>query len=265
MAAPGAAAARSRDRKNMAKDERPRYLQVATELKRSIADGTYPVGARLPTEVELCKEFGISRFTARGAMRVLSTAGLVTSRPRVGAVVLATPAEARFSQGASSLRDLLQYAQDTEVRFIYVGHVALSKAQAREFGAAAGAEWTFAIGLRYQGSAENGIKPGDAHPISLTRLFLNPVLKGIDEQLRQGPRAVYALIERNYKKSIERVEQDIHAVVLDASDAANLNAKQGAPALRVVRRYYGDDGQLLEVADSVHPADRFSYHMQMRK
>ena len=54
-------------------------------------------------------------------------------------------------------------------------------------------------------------------------------------------------------------------MVLDADDAANLGAQPGAPALRIVRRYYGDDGRLLEVADNVHPSDRFTYRMQLRK
>src|SRR5215203_4851633 len=62
------------------KDGQARYLQIARELKRTIADGTYAVGARLPTELELCEQFGISRFTARAAVRVLSSAGLVTRR-----------------------------------------------------------------------------------------------------------------------------------------------------------------------------------------
>ena len=38
-----------------------------------------------------------------------------------------------------------------------------------------------------------------------------------------------------------------------------------APALRIVRRDDSDDGRLLELADNVHPSDRFTYQMQLRK
>ena len=248
-----------------AKDEsnggQPRYLQVARELKRSIADGSYPVGARLPTELELCEQFGISRFTARAAVRILSSAGLVVRRQRVGTVVVATPDDARYSHDAASLRDLLQYAQDTELRLMYIGKVALTKAQAREFGVKPGEEWTYAIGMRHEAKTNGN---GD-RPFCLTRLYLNPALKGIETRLRARKTAVYALIENEYKIPIERVEQDFHAVVLDADDAANLGAQVGAPALRIVRRYYSDDGRLLELADNVHPSDRFTYQMQLRK
>jgi DNA-binding GntR family transcriptional regulator len=241
----------------------PRYLQIARELRRGIADGTWPVGARLPTELELCEQFGISRFTARAAVRVLSSAGLVTRRQRVGTIVIALPDDARYRQDAASLPDLLQYAQDTELRLVYVGKVTLSRTQAREFGAEAGAEWIYAIGIRHEGA--NGKAKIGGRPFCLTRLFLNPVLKGIESKLRERKTAVYALIEREYRIPIERVEQDLQGIVLDADDAANLGAKPGAPALRIVRRYYSDDGRLLEVADNIHPSDRFTYHMQLRK
>ena len=130
----------------------PRYLQIAAELTQAIAQGVYPVGARLPTELELCERFGISRFTAREAVRVLSAAGLVTRRQRAGTVVIATPDEARYTHDAASVRDLLQYALDTELRLLYIGKVALDKERARQFGATPGEEWVYAIGVRIETS-----------------------------------------------------------------------------------------------------------------
>lgn len=248
----------------------PRYLQIARELKRGIAEGKWPVGARLPTELELCEQFGISRFTARAAVRMLGSAGLVTRRQKVGTIVIATPDDTRYRQEAAALPDLLQYAQDTELRLLYVGKVTLSRAQAREFGAEAGAEWIYAIGVRHEVNGKGkgkgkGAKDGAGRPFCLTRLFLNPVLKGIESKLRERKTAIYALIEREYRTPIERVEQDLQGILLDADDAANLGTRPGAPALRIVRRYYSDDGRLLEVADNIHPSDRFTYHMQLRK
>jgi DNA-binding GntR family transcriptional regulator len=235
-----------------------RYLQVARELKRAISDGRYPVGSRLPTELELCESFGISRFTAAAAIRVLSSAGLITRRRRIGTEVIATPDETRYTQDMGSVRDLQQYATDTELQLVYIGRVALSRAQARDFGAEAGQEWVFALGVRRGGEKRD-------QPICVTRLFLNPGLQGIETRLRKRKSAVYAMIESEYGAVIERVEQDLTGVVLDADDAANLECLPGAPALKIVRRYYADDGRLLEVAENVHPSDRFTYHLQLRR
>jgi GntR family transcriptional regulator len=249
-----------------AKDDEsaPRYLQIARELTAAITSGRYPVGARLPTELELCEHFAISRFTAREAVRVLSSAGLVTRRQRVGTVVIATPDEARYTHAASSVSDLFQYAQDTELRLIYIGKLALARDRAQQFGAKVGDEWTYAVGLRSE-TALAPAKAKDTRPICVTRLFLNPLLKGIDAKLRERKTAVYALIEREYKVNIQRVEQELQSVALGADDAANLGTSAGSPALLVLRRYYDDRDQLLEVAENIHPGDRFTYRMQLRK
>jgi DNA-binding GntR family transcriptional regulator len=240
----------------------PIYQQIAAQLRAAIADGTYPVGARLPTELELCEQFGISRFTARGAVRLLLTAGLVSRRQRVGTVVIALPGDARYSHDVTSVRDLFQYAQDTELRLVYIGKVALTRAMARDFGVDAGEEWIYCMGIRHDDRVERGKK---TRPICITRLFLNPSLTGIEGKLRERKTAVYALIEREYKVSIQRVEQELQGVLLDADDAANLESEPGAPALRILRRYYSDQGTLLEVADNIHPSDRFTYRMELRR
>jgi GntR family transcriptional regulator len=245
-------------------DSGPRYLQIARDLTAAIASGRYPVGSRLPTELELCERFAISRFTAREAVRVLSTAGLVTRRQRVGTVVIATPDEARYTHAASSVADLFQYAQDTELRLIYIGKLALARDRAQQFGAKVGDEWTYAMGLRTESTLAPA-KARDSRPICVTRLFLNPLLKGIDTKLRERKTAVYAIIEREYQLNIQRVEQELHSIALDADDAANLGTTAGSPALLMLRRYYDDRDQLLEVAENIHPGDRFTYRMQLRK
>ena len=53
-------------------DAAPRYLQIARELTAAIASGRYPVGARLPTELELCEQFAHQPLHRARAVRVLS-------------------------------------------------------------------------------------------------------------------------------------------------------------------------------------------------
>ena len=244
-------------RRVQAADEAPRYLQIARDLRRAIAEGRYPLGAQLPTEHELCRKLGVSRFTIREAIRVLSTAGLVRRKPRSGTVVAALPDDARYSHGMGSLRDLFQYAHSTHFQYVYIGRVGLSKAQARTLSASAGEEWIYAVALRRE--------TADAQPFGVTRLFLNPALKGIEQALRSAPGPVYSLIEREFGVRIDRVEQVISGIVLDEQDAANLGVPAGTPGLSIRRSYFDEDGRLVEFADTLHPADRFTYRMELRR
>jgi DNA-binding GntR family transcriptional regulator len=250
-----------------AEADTPRYQQVARDLKAAIKSGRYPIGARLPTEAELCERFSISRFTAREAVRLLATAGLVTRRQRAGTVVVALPDEARYTPTLASINDLLQYARDTEMRTIHIGRIALDKARARAFGAEPGREWIHLVGIRREaaGGAARPRPRQPARPMCVTRVYINPVLEGIEARLRTRRSTIYALIEHEFGRSIERVEQDLAGTLLDAEDAAHLDARAGAAALLVVRRFFDADGTLLQVSESVHPADRFTFRMQLRK
>ncbi|MBB5707075.1 GntR family transcriptional regulator [Sphingopyxis panaciterrulae] len=54
-----------------------RYHQVYSILRGWIFDGTYPAGAKLPPEGELCERLGVSRITSRKALDLLVSEGLV--------------------------------------------------------------------------------------------------------------------------------------------------------------------------------------------
>ncbi|BCY08548.1 FadR/GntR family transcriptional regulator [Actinoplanes sp. L3-i22] len=64
--------------------------QVADQLRRRIADGEFPVGALLPTEMELTQELGVSRNSVREGLRALVHAGLLGAKAGYGTFVTAT-------------------------------------------------------------------------------------------------------------------------------------------------------------------------------
>jgi DNA-binding FadR family transcriptional regulator len=58
--------------------------QVIEWLGVPIVRGEYAPSGALPTEAQLCEQFGVSRTVVREAMKVLSAKGLVESRPKRG-------------------------------------------------------------------------------------------------------------------------------------------------------------------------------------
>lgn len=62
---------------------------IVVHLVDAILSGAYPVGASLPNEMELATAHGVSRTAAREAMQKLASLGLIESRRRKGATVLA--------------------------------------------------------------------------------------------------------------------------------------------------------------------------------
>lgn len=62
---------------------------IADELRRRIREGVYPPGSRIPTQVALAGEFGISSVTLQRAIDQLAEFGLVEPRGRLGTFVCA--------------------------------------------------------------------------------------------------------------------------------------------------------------------------------
>lgn len=79
-------------------------------MAQHIAEGTWPVGSRIPTEPALAETLGISRNTVREAVRVLLYAGLLEVRQGDGTYVraLTSPAEAMRVISRASLREHLE-------------------------------------------------------------------------------------------------------------------------------------------------------------
>jgi GntR family transcriptional regulator len=71
--------------------EIPRWRQVYAVMSEQILDGTYEPGARLPSAMAICDEFGISQVTAKRVLTELRKAGLAEMQVGIGTFVTELP------------------------------------------------------------------------------------------------------------------------------------------------------------------------------
>lgn len=70
----------------------PAYLQVAADLRKQIAGGALPVGAKLPSMTQLRELYGVSNTVIRDALNELRREGLVVGQQGKGVFVRAETA-----------------------------------------------------------------------------------------------------------------------------------------------------------------------------
>jgi len=90
----------------------PAYEQVAEQLRQLILKGELEPGDRLPVEGELCALFGVSRSTAREALRVLAARDLVhTTRGTKGGTFVSKTDLSKVSQYLETSLGLMSGAE----------------------------------------------------------------------------------------------------------------------------------------------------------
>lgn len=90
----------------------PRYLQVASVLRRRIRDGLWSVGDKIATLEELEREFSVARVTVRQAIDLLQSEGLVKSFQGRGTFVTKTIENDRWLQLATDWESLIAPIRD---------------------------------------------------------------------------------------------------------------------------------------------------------
>ncbi|KHD24647.1 histidine utilization repressor [Vibrio caribbeanicus] len=89
----------------------PLYLQIKKYINDKIESGQWPIGHRITTEIELTKQFNVSRMTVNKAIRDLVAEGKLQRRPRLGTFVCSNEDKAE-----SPLLDIRNIAEEVTHR-----------------------------------------------------------------------------------------------------------------------------------------------------
>lgn len=235
----------------------PLYLQAASALRKDIVEGAYPVGSLLPSEDELCKRFGVSRYTVREALRLLRNDGLVTSRQGAGTVVVPPRPQGTDVHHVMSINDLVAFGHDTRLVIESIKMVEIDARLADRTGLPEGEEWLEVRGHRQ-------IDDADA-PFCWVEYYINRAFAAVGRLLQRPTGPIFALIEDLFGVSVVEVDQQISATLVTALLAGSLKVKEGSPALEIRRVYKTGDGRIAQVTFNTHSAAGFQHSMTMRR
>jgi GntR family transcriptional regulator len=230
----------------------PAYAQIEERLVELIESGRLSVGDRLPAERDLAEWVGVSRMTARAALRSLAQRGVVERGVGRGTFV----ARAKVDH------DLTQFAGFTEM----VRRQGLApNARIRAINEVAAPE-TVASALQVEPGAPmyrlERVRFADDEPLTLEDSWVPaerfPGL--LDHDVRGS---LYALMDEVYERAPVRAVERLEPVLALEHHADALGVAIGAPLMRVERVAFAADDVPVELAHDHHRGDRARFVVEV--
>lgn len=227
----------------------PQYRQIEQALRERVA--TLRPGERLPSDSELCAEFGVSRMTARNAMHRLAEDGLIDRQPGRGSFVAEPPAHRRANRLMTFTQEMLRRGRVPSSRMLTRVIRPSTTAEAASLGIPSRQPIVHLRRLRCADdepiAIESAVLIGDCADAVMTA---DLVRGSLHETLA---RAGYVL---------RRGTGTIAAAAATAEEARLLGIRTGDPLLLERRVILDGRGRRIEATASVYPADRYALEVQ---
>ena len=227
----------------------PQYRQIEQALRERIA--TLRPGERLPSDADLCAEFGVSRMTARNAMQRLAVDGLIRREPGRGSFVAKPSAHRRTNR-------LMTFTQE----MLRSGRVPSSRVLTRVIRPSTAAEATsLGIPPRQPVVHLRRLRLADDQPIALETAVLVGACAGavMTADLVRG--SLHETL-RLAGFVMARGTGTIAAATATAEEARLLGIRTGDPLLIERRIIEDEQGHEIEATISAYPADRYALEVQ---
>lgn len=230
--------------------EGPLYIQIAERLRDEIS--TLDSGARIPSEPQLARDWGVSRFTVAKAVETLVDEGLITRRQGSGSFVAEEPL--RRSPGY-----LLSFTEAVEAAGHSTSHRLLSYEEA---------EWH--DGLPYEEGKPlvllDRLRMVDGSAIARHRSVLSAELvetTGLTRKVAaQEGFSLYRFFDE-HGLSVHSATERLVACSASAGDRKLLDLADDAVVVAVTRHSFAADGRPLDAVSAIYDARRYSYEARL--
>jgi GntR family transcriptional regulator len=225
----------------------PIFEQIMERLREAIAEGPLGADQRLPSEVSLAEQFGVSRMTVRKAVDKLVSEGVLYRRPAHGTFVTDRYLEQPLSR-------LSGFTQDVTARGMRPSSVVLAMdttdatfEMAQLCGLPPGARVVRIVRLRL----------GDGEPLAIERVFLPAAYVPAIEEHDFSRESLYQVLREEYDIVVASAHQTMEAALPTAEEQEGLGIGKTAPVLRIFRLTSDVDGRVVEYVRSAYRGDRF--------
>ncbi|MCW2688773.1 MAG: yvoA 2 [Mycobacterium sp.] len=225
----------------------PRYMAIAGILRDKITHEQLGPHTLLPSERELAEQHGVSRMTARQALSLLESEGMVYRKPPRGTFV-AEP-RVRFHIGSFS-EEVSRLGMHPDAKLLWAEDQQPTATVRR------------ALDLDTDATVHvfHRLRTVDGIPFALETTYLPAALTpGILDVPEDG--SLWSLLRDRYGINLSRSTAVLESIVLDDNSSTQFGVRPGSAGTLLTRRTIDTAGRPVEYARDVYRADRTSFEV----
>jgi GntR family transcriptional regulator len=229
----------------------PLYIQVASVMRRRIETKQWHPGGKIPTLVELEREFQVARVTVRQAVDILREEGLLRSQQGRGTFAAAKSADRHWFKLATTWDVLIESIKDNVLKRIKAGN-APPFPTLRDGEGELADSYTFVRSVQYK----------DDQPYGIVNLHLaNMIYKRAPEVFRHHPALPVIAGWKNI--DIQHAHQTVVIGSADPNTSDLLQIALGAPTAECRCVLIDRDNVAIYVADIIYRSDAIQLHIDL--
>jgi GntR family transcriptional regulator len=233
----------------------PLYHQIFLILRDRIFDGTYGFESAVPSENEICSNFGVSRITAKRVLDELAAANLVTRRRGRGTQVSHRVESSPVHYSVEGLlENLLAMGMKTDVELLSFDYIEASPLIALKLNCEPGKTVQHAVRVRRL----------EGEPFSYLTTWVPEDIGRSYSKEDIATKVLLMLLEQG-GAVVAGAEQTITATGADTVTAQALDVEIGAPLLRISRVVHDQGGRPIEYIDALYRPDRYQFRMNLTR
>lgn len=233
----------------------PLYHQIQLVLSERIAQGYYGRGGLLPSEMDLSREFNVSRITVARAINELALQGIVERRRGAGTRIVERELPASVPATIDGLLEsLADMGSRTQVEVLEFGFVLPSPDVQAELQVGPNELVQRAVRVR----SHNGA------PFSHLTSFVPGRIGQNFGEADMAVNSLLSLLEKNGVR-VGSARQAFSAALADPRTGGALGVPVGTPLLSIHRTVLDRSGQPVEYIRILYRTDRYQYRMNMER
>ena len=228
----------------------PKYYLITNILRQAFAK--YERGERVPSEIELAQQFGVSRVTLQRALAQLVADGIVVRLQGKGTFYAGEGRKGGVQAISGALESLMIYENGASARVV-------GKSVLKEVPPDVRRQLELADDDEVVSFRRVAMVDGEPLAYIVNYLPSDIGMKLYDEDQALTFRPIAYLLRERYGISLTRADQTIDAVLAEPEVANALDFPIGSPLLRIERTLFARKQRPIQFTRSWYRSDRHKY------